>query len=1268
MPVARDSGAGGMTNKGREDSLSSPTSASSASAALGSNLLAPNSSNIGMMVTETYEPKASSRKRLSAAIMAPLNLDASAEGGSGSSSSKSGPGASLTKSRKSGEASQSSSGSQHAQASSQTSHTPHAPLSLQIPNRSQMVSSSAPSSPLASPNRHSAGFPSSSAAGLATGSQDSSLSSATTGQHIQAMNSATSPPTSNRHSMGPFHSHSLKLEGDAERRAGDSPMSSISSSLSSARGERVAEEKGISPIPNNMDPQNPCSQFCPTPIYDNMDDIARGVGLGSGLGFGLGGGSSDFSTFQQQSSSNDSGNSSFQGNSSAVSLPQNLNLPAPSFVVGIQGWVNIKLKFKQAKYENRWCVVDGNELRIYEDMYSKASLAIINLYGCKVWRLATKKHHIKVQLAKDSKSQWESFQMKPLPIPGSPISSHISPWFNQINNARKVSSQYLAIIRSLPNPLPLKEDSERNSLSARLSSSESLDSSSLPSSRLPSTDSLSSPTSSLSTSRATSSIPPLTSPPSSPAPLPSAPSSFTPPLPSSQHPSAPPKSGTRDQITRNSTSSTSNTPTNRRQSHSHADSARLDVTSDSSGIVKSSSAQSLASADSVPLSARQTTSAQMNQYSNQGQSEALNQQHQRREGANSSNSSLAVPSRANSLDTTETSSLSPRKSLALEEAVASPRVKENAVSGVIGTSLLTSASGAKSKLGDDHLEGEDAKKRKSGKPGKKEKGNDEDLEISGSMGEDSPQNGVKSNLDDSITGSGNAGQHHHHQTSSHHQQSTSIQQPSSGIPSSSSSTLQQTSSSQASQNQPSASSSSAASSSTPPLGIHMTTRNWRGSVNEVDAKIDYKSGTTSVGRVKDDLIMGVENMMVNAGVVREDEMMEYIRKEEEEERRAFVLANVTPLRRIPDHVKPHDPGFLNLVLWRLFRDMQTSELFANDVAEKIRAKIETVKLPPFLGNFRILHMDYGKDFIKLESIKVSATEDPDEVIIEADIDYTGGLTVHLGLECYINWPRPKAAIIPVTAAIKLQRLRGKLHILLPSSLNTKNSLCFVSPPNVEFDVSIDIGKGQGRRVSSIPKLKHFLFSFARQAAFTALVHPSRILWHWPIPGRKVDVELQTHSDTAKEKKPSKGRTQVLSRDSSDVIACKYVALEFFNNILNLYRYERLDQLFASDCIIHGASLLDIPLIGTDAILAWIVQLRHSIPDIRYFIDELSPSKNNISIQWTARGTFIHDLWDYPATGSELLLRGSFFFKVRDGNQLITEFFIFWSLGSIYGLI
>lgn len=467
-----------------------------------------------------------------------------------------------------------------------------------------------------------------------------------------------------------------------------------------------------------------------------------------------------------------------------------------------------------------------------------------------------------------------------------------------------------------------------------------------------------------------------------------------------------------------------------------------------------------------------------------------------------------------------------------------------------------------------------------------------------------------------------------------------------------------------------------ASSSTTPgeVGMQFHTKDWKGNViSETDGRVQGATGQSNplsllANTHPADLAFGVENMMVQAGMLKEDEMMEYIRKEEDDERRAFALANVTPLKRIPDNVPSHDPGFLNLVLWRLFRDMQTSELFDNDVAEKIRTKIETVKLPPFLGNLRVVHIDYGKDFIKLESIKVVATEEADEVIAEADIHYSGGLTVHLGLEFYINWPRPKAAVIPVMAAIKLVSLRGKLHVLLPSTLNTKNSLCFVSPPNVEFDVSIDIGKGQGKRVSSIPKLKHFLFSFARQAAFTALVHPSKIQFFWPIPGRKVDVEIVFHSDAGKEKKATKSPAQVLTRDSSDVVACKYVALEFFNNILNLYRYERLDQLFAHNCLVIGASLLDIPLRGRDAVLSWIVQLRHSLPDIRYFIDELTAAKNNITINWTARGTFCHDLWDYPATGSELILRGSFFLKVRDGNQLVTEFSIFWSLGSIYGLI
>ena len=397
--------------------------------------------------------------------------------------------------------------------------------------------------------------------------------------------------------------------------------------------------------------------------------------------------------------------------------------------------------------------------------------------------------------------------------------------------------------------------------------------------------------------------------------------------------------------------------------------------------------------------------------------------------------------------------------------------------------------------------------------------------------------------------------------------------------------------------------------------------------------------------------------------------MAYIRLEEEEERRAYVLANVTPLKRIPDSVVSHDANFLNLILWRLFRDMQTSEVFANDVLERIRGKLETVKLPPFLGNLRVVDVDFGRDFLKVDAIKVLSSDAlSDEVLVEAEVTYAGGLAVTLAIECYVNWPRPKAAIIPVTATIRLLLLRGKLHLLLPATLNAKNSLCFVTPPHVEFDVEISAGRGLGRRVSSLPKLKHFLFAFARQIAFSALVHPSRILWYWPIPGRKVDLELQSHKDRAKTRKPTKPHTHPLPRDSPDVTAAKFIALEFFNYTLNLYRYERIHTLFAHDCIVHGTALINTPLRGADAILQWILQLRHALPDIRFFIDEINPAKNNITILWTARGTFSNQLWDYPPTGLELLLHGAFHFKIRDGNQHITEFFVFWSLGSIYGLV
>jgi hypothetical protein len=1294
-----------------------------------------------LVLNDSYDPKPTSKKRLSAVIMSPINQIMSAINLQSSQSQQS---QSITTSSTTGGMTQ------------RSSLDPSSSLSGTFTSQSQQ-----------SHQNHQ--FQSSNANTTGNGLNSSSLPPH---QSISSFTPQTSSTSSSSSSMllPPLNS-SRKRSGRSDSNA-PPPLSlqiPITSHSQSGTG-------------STSSPPSPLTS--PKPISEVLQDQQHEQT------FPTGSSSSQPSQTSQQvlSSLATCGNTQFTPIVVYESSTSSNSVSSPSssqtyFLVGMQGWTNIKLSFKQSKYENRWCVLDGNVLKIFEDMYSKASLAILPLLGCKVWRLATKKHHIKIQLAKDSGAAFASFQMKPLVIPNVPESTHISPWFHQINHARKLTAEYLMDPPAMPSSGGGGATNQMNSnsnpsLQSNLQSLNPPANSSNPSttsytgvggtgdgslvSGLIGGSLLSSSSKannhSLGTSSKANQIlssntktnqqqqPPVFTkedPPLSPTIL-TSPNTSSPSLTSNSNPSFDPK---QHRISTNGIDSSGSTVS---PSHSPISSLTSSISSDSDSLDDDDEEFFSGDGDeddSLDVSHTSTTSSSNNLTSTDNQKEGFEkmtkkekkkmakrkkmekkkkEKEEKLESKQKEDKLEMSKEKVSLLDTKKDQSSSfgaallLTRGLGVDDMMTSEDVplKVNEASDATSISAITSSSSSSDKSPRREAVEQQmlsSRNSSSSSTAKSPRGRMISSQPVGGVGMVSTL-GITSSSTSSLgeknlkspRRSSTAGSDH---LSSHHQQSssttsingsslTSIGEGGGGgsqtslssphLQPSSSSVLQQQQSNNTintiniiSSNQQVISEQGNQQSSTsslleqhhpsqvqPPnsLGIHVKQRNWRGSVNEVEGKVSVGAPTPQLGSKKEELIFGVETLMTNAGLIREDEMMEYIRKEEEEERRAFVLANVTPLKRIPDHVPPHDPGFLNLVLWRLFRDMQTSELFANDVSEKIRAKIETVKLPPFLGNLRVIDTDYGKDFIKLESIKVVATEDPDEVIIETDINYEGGLSVTLGIECYINWPRPKAAVIPVTATIKLVSLRGKLHILLPSTLNTKNSLCFVSPPNVEFDVSIDIGKGEGKRVSSIPKLKHFLFSFARQAAFTALVHPSRILWFWPIPGRKVDVELSSHSDRAKTKKPSKGHTQILSRDSSDVVACKYVALEFFNNILNLYRYERLDQLFSADCIVHGTSFLDVPLRGRDAVLSWIVQLRHSFPDIRYFIDELNPSKNNIAIQWTARGTFLNDLWDYPATGAELLLRGSFSMKVRDGNQLITEFFVFWSLGSIYGLV
>lgn len=718
----------------------------------------------------------------------------------------------------------------------------------------------------------------------------------------------------------------------------------------------------------------------------------------------------------------------------------------PYFIVGKQGWLNVKLNFKQSKWESRWCVLDGNAFRIYEDKYSQAALANLPLFTAKVSKMATKRHHIKLSLPKDA--PFESAQLKPLPIPNDPSSTHISPWFHQINNARKISRQYLERAPPLPD--------------------EFIDSLSLP--QMPSTTPSSSAPSSIVTSSAHTSG-------SYPASINSSRDSKggggDVPTPTTSRLSVPIDVSS---ITHSTSTEVSPRPkTSNKKSAAKEDSGSesdLDETEDMETTdedeffsdYEGSSATESSAMSPRPPECEGMTSAELRAWKKKRAKEArvekkrlkkLRKQEKKAESASAANSDK---------ESKENSVISPRPSGEKAEKGEKGEKNEDPLSSSSAASTPRSSNPTSPRSASVPLS----------RPTVEKKDGSATPDVRGSS--ESPIPVIPTITTDAAIVSSKESKESRKRLS----RATSLKEDKTS-PASNDAPLK---SPRATDNIVEAAIAGGigdalkgtskkdiggdltardphAPAERYQMDMRLTTTDYDGSKEETEAKVARGQTGPSLSK-KEDAILGVESALISAGVMKEDEMTEYIRKEEEEERRSYVLANVTPLKRIPDHVEAHDAGFLNLVLWRMFRDMQTSELFANDVAEKIRAKIETVKLPPFLGNLRVLEMDYGKDFIKVDSIKVVATEVTDEVIIEADVRYEGGLAVTLGIEFYLNWPRPKAATIPVTAIIKLKTLRGKLHILLPSTLNTKNSMCFVAPPAVEFDVSIDIGKGEGR--------------------------------------------------------------------------------------------------------------------------------------------------------------------------------------------------------------
>ena len=335
------------------------------------------------------------------------------------------------------------------------------------------------------------------------------------------------------------------------------------------------------------------------------------------------------------------------------------------------------------------------------------------------------------------------------------------------------------------------------------------------------------------------------------------------------------------------------------------------------------------------------------------------------------------------------------------------------------------------------------------------------------------------------------------------------------------------------------------------------------------------------------------------------------------------------------NARVEDATFLQVLLDRIFTDIQKSPAFEEDIHKTIKKKIDDVNLPSFVGPIVVEKIDPGEHMLEVEAIASHQEKDSNEFLLQAYIRYSGGAGADISTELVLG----KGLGISLDISVRLKKLEGVINLHAPDELGELWSLFFPVPPeedNFHADVNIKIG---GINICYvIPMLKKFLNSCVYRAIGFVLTYPSRVTVCLPFPGRKMDPDPDPYETTVKTKRVGHRRTRPTDSENNENINRKFVVGDFFLRVLNGKDLSAVQDLVEPNITVTG--LLPYFYSGqweTVGPLAMRQALQHffdAFSDARFFIMDMGIPRigfgnpHLVQVRFRVRG--VHDkepLWN-----------------------------------------
>eukprot|EP01094_Clydonella_sp_ATCC50884_P019573 TRINITY_DN385_c3_g1_i3.p1 TRINITY_DN385_c3_g1~~TRINITY_DN385_c3_g1_i3.p1 ORF type:complete len:965 (+),score=330.12 TRINITY_DN385_c3_g1_i3:268-2895(+) len=212
---------------------------------------------------------------------------------------------------------------------------------------------------------------------------------------------------------------------------------------------------------------------------------------------------------------------------------------------------------------------------------------------------------------------------------------------------------------------------------------------------------------------------------------------------------------------------------------------------------------------------------------------------------------------------------------------------------------------------------------------------------------------------------------------------------------------------------------------------------------------------------------------------------------------------------------PDLPGesceWLNNLLRRYFKDMKYSLKMHESIAKWLQTRFDRMKQQSFLGPITVQAVDLGTDFLTFKRIKLVNSNVPDELVGEFEMNYSGGCSVTVTHDIYVNWPYTKFATIPCVAFVQMVSICGVVRIYAPPEAFGRFALSFVEQPKSKFNFKLVVGSRRYQVHNLIPKVGDFIESALRKLIYKHAVTPNLLTFALPTPGNKLRMKAEKYS-------------------------------------------------------------------------------------------------------------------------------------------------------------